>query len=169
MTAYLPTRKGILSPAPPVRSQGEPTLAPASPVSIVERAAAILSREAPLTRPSLSPSSIIEAVRSSLPWRHSSAAAPGTRAVIPISVENQEDQPVQLTFHVSDFLADQGTRIPGSAVSFNPPTQTVPPHGRARVDVDIAVPLRTPSGCYSGLVQSDGLPDVKAVLSVEVV
>jgi hypothetical protein len=168
MTAYVPTRKGPLTSTPSVRSQGEATPAPASPASIVERAASILSRETAVTRPSLSPSSIIEAVQSSLPWRRSAAAAPGTRTTISISLENQDDQPVQLTFHVSDFIADQGNRIPGSVVSFNPPTQTIPPQGRAKVDIDIAVPLRTPSGFYSGLVQGDGLSDVKAVLSVEV-
>jgi hypothetical protein len=169
MTAYLPTRKGTLSSAPPARSQREPTPALVSPASIVERAASILARETAVTRLSLSPSSIIEAVQSSLPWRRSAAAAPGTRTTVSISLENLDDQPVQLTFHVSDFIADQGNRIPGSAVSFNPPTQTIPPHGRAKVDIDIAVPLRTPPGCYSGLVQGDGLSDVKAVLSVEVI
>ena len=168
MTAYLPTRKGALSSTPSVGSQGEPTPAPASPASIVERAAAILSRATAGTRPSLSPSSIIEAVEASLPWRRSAAVAPGMRTALSISLENQDDQPVRLTFHVSDFINDQGNKIPGSVVTFNPPTQTIPSQGRAKVDIDIAVPLRTPSGCYSGLVQGEGLPGVKAVLSVEV-
>ncbi len=168
MTAYLPTRRG---PVPPLslRSQSEPPPGPARQASIVERATAILSRATAVTRPGLSPSSIVEAARSSLPWRHSAAVSAGARTALSISIENQDEQPVELTFHISDLTDDRGHTMLGSVVTFNPPTQTVPPYARARIDIEIAVPLRTPSGSYSGLVQGVGLPDVKAVLSVEVV
>jgi hypothetical protein len=168
MTAYIPTRRGRPSiPAAPSANGVAQAVSTSTP-SIVERAAAILARHTPPVGSNDSVPAIVEAVRSNLPWRQSAAVAAGRGTSLVIKVENDEDYPVDLTFNVSDFISDQGNRIPGSMVTVTPRTQTVSPKTRAKIDIAIAVPSQTPSGCYSGLVQADGVPDVKAVLSVEV-
>ena len=103
------------------------------------------------------------------PWRQAAEAVnPGDDASVPLTVDNPEDRPVTLTFYSTDLVGDSGYQIPAHLISFDPPSQTVPPRSRATTRMNVAVPLQAIAGVYSALVQSVGLASTKAVVTLDI-
>jgi hypothetical protein len=103
-----------------------------------------------------------------LPWLRSPPIAAGKSLAIPVSVENDQPQPVDVCLYSTDLLSDQGRSIPGHLVSFEPPSLVLAPGQKSTVQANVAVPLQSVPGTYSGLVQTQGLSAAKTVLTVEV-
>ena len=106
----------------------------------------------------------------SLPWLQ--AAAPvgaGQSLALPVSIQNDLQQPADVCLYSTDLLSDQGRSIPAYQVSFEPPSLTLAPGQRATVQARVAVPLQSIPGSYTGLVQTQGLSTAKSVLTIEVV
>jgi hypothetical protein len=104
-----------------------------------------------------------------LPWlRAPGAVAAGQSLAVPVSIENDQPEPVDVCLYSTDLLSDQGRSIPGYLVSFEPPSLTLGPGQKAAVRANVAVPLQSVPGSYSGLVQAQGLSAAKTVLTVEV-
>jgi hypothetical protein len=105
----------------------------------------------------------------SLPWLRAAApTAAGQSLAIPVAIENTGNQPADVSFFSSDLLSDNGRSIPSHLVSFEPPSVTLGPGQRATVQANVAIPLQSIPGAYSGLVQTQGLSPAKTVITVEV-
>lgn len=95
--------------------------------------------------------------------------AAGESAQVPMALENNGDKATdQFSFVCSPLMSPSGGRIDSRYVTFDPPTITLVPGKQTKVDVTIEVPARTPPGSYSGLLQSNKLKHLRAVLTVEV-
>jgi hypothetical protein len=55
----------------------------------------------------------------------------GQQVNSPFMVENQYDTPVDVSFEADPLTAEKAPPVPSTAVAFEPPKVTVPPHGRA--------------------------------------
>lgn len=116
-------------------------------------------------QPAPQPLTVASAV---LPWLRSPPIAAGQSLAIPVTLENDQQQPVDVCLYSTDLLSDQGRSIPGHLVSFEPPSLVLGPGQKATVQANAVVPLQTVPGSYSGLVQAQGLSAGKTVLTVEV-
>lgn len=117
-------------------------------------------------QPTPQPLAVASAV---LPWlRSAGPVAAGQALTLPVAIENDQKDPVDVCLYSTDLLSDEGRSIPGHLVSFEPPSLTLAPGQRATVQAKVAVPLQTIPGGYSGLVQTQGLSTAKSVLTVEV-
>lgn len=104
-----------------------------------------------------------------LPWRRPSAPTPaGGSTSIALRVENLESHPVKVSFYSSDLLSDAGRSIPSFAVSFEPPILDIGAGQQAIVTAKVGVPPQSIPGAYSGLIQAAGLPDAKAVITIDI-
>ena len=93
---------------------------------------------------------------------------PGSAGRVTLAVANEETTPTEVTLYSTNFVADQGYEIPSLRVTILPRVLRIPAGGKADFELTIAVPLQTPKGYYSGLVQAMGSRYFKAVLSMEV-
>jgi hypothetical protein len=99
------------------------------------------------------------------------AAAPvlaGGEGSASLTIMNEEASPSDVSLYSSNFVADSGYEIPSLRVTFSPRRLTIPAGQQATFQIRVTVPMQTPPGIYSGLVQAMGTKYVKAVLSVEV-
>jgi hypothetical protein len=94
--------------------------------------------------------------------------APGQASERPLVLSNDADrETADMRFTASDLDGPQGARIPGSLVSFDPPSLAVEARGTGRVVARLRVPPGSPRGTYEGVVH--GLPGgQQARLRVEV-
>lgn len=103
------------------------------------------------------------------PWRKAPTAVnPGDGARIPLTIDNADDRPVTLSFYSTDLTSDSGYQIPADLISFDPPSQTIPPRSQGTTLMNVAVPLQAMAGSYSALVQAVGLAASKAVVTLDV-
>lgn len=93
---------------------------------------------------------------------------PGSTGKLTLSVANEEATPTEVTLYSTNFVADEGYEIPSLRVTILPRVVSIPAGTKVDFEVTIAVPLQTPKGYYSGLVQAMGSRYFKAVLSMEV-
>jgi hypothetical protein len=106
----------------------------------------------------------------SLPWlRTMNPTGAGQSLALPVTIANDQKEPADVCLYSTDLLSDQGRSIPGHLVSFDPPSLTLAPGQSATVQAKVAIPLQSIPGAYTGLVQTQGLPAAKSVITVEVV
>jgi hypothetical protein len=117
-------------------------------------------------RPTPQPLTLVSTL---LPWLRSPApVGAGQSLAVPVPIENDQKEPVDVCLYSTDLLSDEGRGIPGHLVSFEPPSLTLAPGQKTTVQAKVAVPLQSVPGTYSGLVQAQGLSAAKTVLTVEV-
>jgi len=155
--------------APPIAPTGQA----AAPVSVEELRKRALDLVAALFSsvgsPPAQPLAPVGALLS-LPWlRAGTPIAAGQSLAIPVAIENGGQEPADVSFYSTDLLSDQGRSIPSHLVSFEPPSVTLGPGQRATVQANVAVPLQSIPGAYTGLVQTQGLSPAKTVITVEVI
>lgn len=92
----------------------------------------------------------------------------GERASATIRVANDEAHPLEVSLYCSNFIADEGYEISSLAAGVAPRVATVEPASNIAFELELRVPMQTPPGTYSGLVQATSSKYVKAVLMVEV-
>jgi hypothetical protein len=93
---------------------------------------------------------------------------PGETAQVKLSVANEEGTPCQVALYCTNFAADRGYEIPSLRVTTSPRQATIPAHGTADFEINIAIPQQAPAGNYAGLIQAMGNTYFKAVLCIEV-
>jgi hypothetical protein len=162
--ALLAQQAGPVAP-PPVR----PSLVPPA-VSLEElrqRALDLVTAFFAATgRPTPQPLAVASTL---VPWLRAPApVAAGQSLAVPVAIENDQPGPVDVCLYSTDLLSDEGRSIPAHLVSFEPPSLTLGAGQKATVQAQVAVPLQSVPGTYSGLVQTQGLSAAKTVLTVEV-
>jgi hypothetical protein len=96
------------------------------------------------------------------------AVSAGDTALAEVRVSNDDDSAAEVSLYASNFIADTGYELGSLCLSVSPRKLNVPAKGVAKFDIKVAVPMQTPAGTYSGLIQATGCKYVKAVLMVEV-
>jgi len=94
---------------------------------------------------------------------------PGGSSEVVMNVENDSDSPTAaFEFHNTDLIDQSGNRIPADQVTFSSESLTVGPHQTEKVAIRVTVPVGTPPGLYSGLLQASRLDNLKAILVIEI-
>jgi len=96
------------------------------------------------------------------------AAAAGQTVATTLRVANDRAVDAPVRFVASDLVGDSGARIPASAVTFSPSATIVAAQAVRAVEVLIAIPVGTPAGAYTGLLQLIGQPLARSLLAVDV-
>lgn len=97
------------------------------------------------------------------------AVVPGGTARITVSLANEDDQPVQVTFFGTGLVGDSGELIPVECLSFEPRELAIGAREDGSVEASVAVPAHIPRGIYSGLIRASELEELHAVLVIHVV
>lgn len=93
----------------------------------------------------------------------------GERMELAIAVNNDSDEPIAgLAFQCSDLIGPAGKTIAAKHITITPSALDLGPRGEARVAIAIGVPADALPGLYSGVFQADKLPDVRAIVLVDV-
>lgn len=102
--------------------------------------------------------------------RPSTSTTGGRLARQVLSVHNRSAQPFySLRFRSTDLVSRRGSgSIPGSAVSFDPPSLTLPARSTSRLTVTVHVPFGQAPGEYVGVVQATGAPSIQTIVEIEV-
>ena len=92
---------------------------------------------------------------------------PGETGEVSIAIENDGETPAEpFELRPTDLVNASGDRIPADAVLFDPKVISVAAHQNQRALVRVRPPEDTPSGTYSGLIQSSRPDQLRAVLTV---
>ena len=93
----------------------------------------------------------------------------GTSIDIPMTLENASSKATE-AFNLlsSDLINPGGERIAAQQISFVPDKLTLEPQKSTVVTVRVSVPVQTPPGVYSGLLQATRLEQLRAVLSIQI-
>lgn len=98
-----------------------------------------------------------------------SAVKPGQVVEIPMTLENESDQPTEtFFFNCSDLVNTTGERIAADHISFVPEQLVIEARQSAIVTVIVRVPDDTVPGVYSGLLQATRLKQLRAVVSIQI-
>jgi hypothetical protein len=94
---------------------------------------------------------------------------PGSSGTVPFSLENDgETATAEFVIQATDLVNAKGHKIPAGHVTFDPSKLRIPPHDRESITINVAVPVGTAPGTYSGLVLASKLERLRAVLVVNV-
>jgi hypothetical protein len=94
---------------------------------------------------------------------------PGETGEVSLVIENDGDAATEpFEFRPTDLINAAGDCIPAHAVQFDVKSISVGPHQNQRVVVRVTPPASTPSGLYSGLIQTSRADQLRAVLTVTV-
>lgn len=85
-----------------------------------------------------------------------------------LHLENDDDQPDDCGFYVTDLIGPSGSRLPASHVRVSPNPVRIAGHGSADIQIEVRVPSGTATGWYTGLLQSDDGEDLRALVQVRV-
>jgi hypothetical protein len=139
------------------------------PIKVLRDAATMFAREARGLLEAHTPPSALAASGDRAPLlRCIAPVAPGQDARATFRLANDGPSPCEASLYVTNFASDGGYDIPAVRVRIAPPRTTIAPKGEATFEIAIAVPVQTPRGAYSGLIQAAGAPYTKAILTVEV-
>lgn len=130
--------------------------------NMVSRASEIrIDRET--TRPSVSSSQRI--VTLTVPYALR-AGASGSASVV---LQNDGDLLVsEFALRSTDLVGFAGKKIDATNVTFKPRKVALPPRGKQEFSINVSIPRGTPSGSYSGQIQSTGLQIFRALFVIEV-
>lgn len=93
----------------------------------------------------------------------------GKSSELTLTVENESDRLTKkFNFISTDLVNASGDRIPAGHITFMPPSITIVPSKTENVLLTINIPKDTPSGEYSGLIQSKKLNPFTAILMIQV-
>jgi hypothetical protein len=93
----------------------------------------------------------------------------GERMELALAVHSDSDDPIAgLSFQCSDLVGPAGKTIAAKHITITPSAVDLGPRGEARVAIVIEVPGDALPGLYSGVFQADKLPDVRAIVLVDV-
>ena len=94
------------------------------------------------------------------------AAGDVTRLLL--NLENDDDQPDECGFSVTDLVGPSGNRLPASHVRVSPNPVRIPARGSADVRIEVRVPSGTAAGAYTGLLQSDDGEALRALVQIRI-
>jgi hypothetical protein len=97
-----------------------------------------------------------------------SAIRPGRPGSLSMTLCNNEDRPVLLTPRATDFISDRGDRMASAVLQFQPAEIRLEPGEQQQLTGQIAVPVDTRPGCYTGLVVVSGVDYLRALVAIEV-
>ncbi len=98
-----------------------------------------------------------------------SVAKSGDTIEIPMTLENESDQPIDaLDFVSSDLVNTDGTRIAATHITFIPDRPTIEPKSTTTITVVVRVPNDATPGVYSGLLQATRMGQLRAVMSIQI-
>lgn len=95
---------------------------------------------------------------------HSATAGDLTR--LSLHLENDDDQPDECGFYVTDLIGPSGSRLPASHVRVSPNPVRIAGRGSADVQIEVRIPSGTTAGWYTGLLQTDDGEDLRALVQV---
>jgi hypothetical protein len=94
---------------------------------------------------------------------------PGQRAVISMTLFNEEGCSVCLLPAATDLLGSAGGRISASLLELASPEIRLEPGARKELKIAAAIPADTKPGCYSGLLVVRGVDYLRALISIDVI
>jgi hypothetical protein len=94
--------------------------------------------------------------------------AAGDVSRLSLHLENDDAEPDECTLCVTDLIGPSGHRIPASHVRVSPHPANLPGRGSADVQIEVRIPSETPTGCYTGLLQTDDGEALRALVRVRV-
>jgi hypothetical protein len=93
---------------------------------------------------------------------------PGDVAQVSLRLMNDDTEADECVLVATDLIGISGYRIPASHVRISPHPARIQGGGAADVQIQIRVPSGAPSGCYTGLLQTDDGESLQALIQVTV-
>ncbi|MGH9143134.1 MAG: hypothetical protein ACRD2I_18535 [Vicinamibacterales bacterium] len=135
---------------------------------LIDRAAEIWPMPQAPSSMTASESTTTSAEYGSLPvLAPASSVRPGERAVIAMTLRNEESRPVCLAPAATDLLGSAGGCICSKLLEFAAEIR-LEPGEQKEMTIAATIPIGTKSGCYSGILVVGGVDYLRALISIEV-
>lgn len=95
--------------------------------------------------------------------------SPGDEVLIPLTLENEsKTEEMQVQFDGNGLVSENESLINKRNISFDPKVLSLKPLEKGVVNIAVYIPKKTSQGLFSGEIHAKNLPELRAVLQVNV-